>query len=104
MIAQKLNTLMKYSKEKKWAEIVRMAARKVLIQIRPILSPVLFESINFYLLLGYWPNLRNPESFCEKLVFRKLFRDNPLYSIVSDKWAVREFVAGRASKNLSNEV
>jgi hypothetical protein len=37
----------------------------------------------------------NPKRYNEKVQWRKLFDLNPLYATISDKYAVRQFVAGR---------
>lgn len=43
--------------------------------------------------LGYEINFnREPETFNQKIQFRKLYDNNPLYSICSDKYRVREYV------------
>jgi len=44
---------------------------------------------------GYLPNYANPRSFCEKMQWRKLFDRNPLFPLLSDKIAVRDFVRDR---------
>lgn len=104
MLIQKFKTFLKFAKKGKWLDILRKSARVLLILFQPVFSPELFESIAFYLTLGYWPDLHNPRSFCEKLVYRKLYKDDPLYRVVSDKWGVREYVAERATKDILNEV
>ena len=45
--------------------------------------------------MGYWPNVATPRSKNEKFLWRKVFDRNPLYRLMSDKIAVREFVAAR---------
>lgn len=43
--------------------------------------------------LGYEIDFtKEPETFNQKIQFRKLYDDNPLYSICSDKYRVREYV------------
>jgi hypothetical protein len=54
--------------------------------------------------LGYWPNLRTPHTFNEKLARRrKLCAPRPVWSRLADKWAVREFVADRVGPSFLNE-
>lgn len=43
--------------------------------------------------LGYWPNLRKPVTFSEKLQWLKLYDHNPLYTTMVDKYAVKNYVA-----------
>lgn len=54
--------------------------------------------------LGYWPQIRNPKTFNEKLLHRKLYTDDPRFSRVEDKWAVREYVTERAGNEILPEV
>jgi hypothetical protein len=44
---------------------------------------------------GRNPNLLRPRRFTEKIQWRKLFDLNPLYAVLSDKIAARDFVASR---------
>ena len=53
-------------------------------------------------IIGYYPNLKNPQSFNEKVLWKKLYDRNPLLPIVSDKYRVREYireVLGEAEAN-----
>lgn len=45
--------------------------------------------------LGYRPNLENPRSYNEKILWRKAYDRNPLFPILSDKLGVREFIKWR---------
>jgi hypothetical protein len=42
------------------------------------------------------PNLAAPRRFTEKIQWRKLFDHNPYFTVLCDKLAVRDFIAGRA--------
>jgi TupA-like ATPgrasp len=44
---------------------------------------------------GRFPNIVSPKRFTEKIQWRKLFDLNPLYAVLSDKIAVREFVRSK---------
>jgi hypothetical protein len=59
------------------------------------LSVAAYNSLETFLSLGYWPSLRNPRTFNEKLLWRKLHDNNPLYPVVTDKYRVRDYVAAR---------
>lgn len=48
--------------------------------------------------VGYELNLRTPKTFNEKIQFRKLYDKNPLYSLCSDKYKVREYVEKKIGK------
>lgn len=49
--------------------------------------------------LGYWPNIKNPKTFNEKIAYRKLKQYDDRYQILSDKWAVREYVRSKVGNN-----
>jgi hypothetical protein len=46
-------------------------------------------------IFGRNPNLLRPRRFTEKIQWRKLFDLNPLYAVLSDKIAAKDFVASR---------
>lgn len=43
-------------------------------------------------------NLSNPRTFNEKLQYKKLYDRNPLYTVLADKYRVREYVKARAGE------
>jgi hypothetical protein len=51
------------------------------------------SSIDFWRVHGYWPGLRNPQSFEEKVCYRMLFDRSFRWTEISDKRYVRGFVA-----------
>lgn len=52
----------------------------------------------FRLRLGTAPNLTTPRTFNEKLQWLKLHDRNPLYTLLADKYRVREYVARRVGE------
>lgn len=42
--------------------------------------------------IGYYPNLKNPQSFNEKILWKKIHDRNPLLPIISDKYKVRGYI------------
>ncbi len=42
--------------------------------------------------IGYFPNLKNPQSFNEKILHKKIYDRNPILPTVSDKYRVRDYV------------
>lgn len=52
-------------------------------------------SFQFYIVHGYWPNLKNPNSFAEKLFHRMLYDRRNILTVVSDKLLVRNYVSER---------
>lgn len=67
--------------------------------MRPMLKRVLpaksFESLTFFLRLGYWPKLDSPRSFNEIISYRKLNEEIFPFPKLIDKLAVRDFVESR---------
>ena len=51
--------------------------------------------LRFYQRFGKWPNLKNPQTFSEKLQWLKLHDRNPLYTTLVDKYAVKKWVADK---------
>ena len=46
----------------------------------------------FYHGMHKWPNLKNPQTFNEKLNWLKLHHQNPIYTQLVDKYAVKEWI------------
>ncbi|MEW6188188.1 MAG: ATP-grasp fold amidoligase family protein [Thermodesulfobacteriota bacterium] len=51
------------------------------------------QKADFFSIHGYWPNLKKPRTFSEKIVSRMLFDRNPIWTMLSDKIRVREYVS-----------
>ena len=69
-----------------------------------MLGAGLYEQLQFLRHAGYWPCIRQPRSFNEKILYRKLFDNLSIASVLADKWGVREFVAQCIGKDILNEV
>jgi hypothetical protein len=61
---------------------------------RLLVGPRLYERLEFRRHVGYWPRLKDPRTFNERICRRK-FLDLPIAPLLADKLAVREFVADR---------
>lgn len=53
----------------------------------------LYIQLMFRFKMGFWPNLKNPQTFSEKLQWLKLYNRRPEYTKMVDKYAVKEYVA-----------
>lgn len=104
MLGPQLKHAAEYWKTCGPAWVARVAASKFVGLLGPVLPPVVCKSAMMYLRLGYWPNIRNPRTFNEKVAHRQLFAPHPLGSLVADKWRVREYVAERGLRDILNEV
>lgn len=65
----------------------------ILKKISPLLSDEKYLSIIVKWGCGYKPNLRNPQTFNEKLTWLKLNFRNPILTQMADKYAVKRIVA-----------
>ncbi|MBN1332813.1 MAG: hypothetical protein JW971_03530 [Synergistales bacterium] len=57
------------------------------------------EKLRFYRKLGYSCNLKHPDTFNEKVFWRKIYDRNPLFSILADKYKARGYIR----KTIGNE-
>lgn len=62
---------------------------------RRLLGPRMFEKTKFLLAHRRWPRLASASTFSEKVLARKLHPVDSRYALVSDKVAVRKWVADR---------
>lgn len=61
----------------------------------PIVSDKFFLKVRFRLTMGYWMDFDNPKTFNEKLQWFKVNDIHPEYSLLVDKVAAKDFVAGK---------
>lgn len=71
---------------------------------KTILGKRYHHKLYMYDRLGYWPKIKNPRTFNEKIIHRKLYTNNDLFSTVEDKWRVREYVAENVGTDILPEV
>lgn len=62
------------------------------------------EQLRAFANLGYWPDVRNPRSFNEKVLHRAHYTNDQLYSLVQDKYLVRSYVAERIGEGVLTEL
>ena len=58
-----------------------------------LISDSMYTRLKFKRNLKYWPDLKNPRTFNEKLCWLKLHHRDPMMSIMVDKADVKKFVA-----------
>ncbi|HPY31740.1 MAG TPA: ATP-grasp fold amidoligase family protein [Verrucomicrobiota bacterium] len=56
-------------------------------------SPATLQSLYFWSIRGRWPNLRQPRTFEEKLIWLNLHWRHPLKTQCADKYTLRTYVA-----------
>jgi hypothetical protein len=62
------------------------------------------EMQKFYLKKGYKLNLREPKSFCEKVIWKKIYDRNPLLQVTADKYRVRYYIKDVLGKDRAEEI
>ena len=62
------------------------------------------EKIRFYKEVGYRLNLKNPKSFHEKIVWKKINDRNPLLPITADKYKVRSYIKKVLGEEKAKEI
>lgn len=65
------------------------------LAIRHVLPALPFTVLEHYKRFGRLSLFRDPKTFTELILAKKLYDKNPIYTQTSDKFAVREFVAER---------
>lgn len=66
----------------------------IIVRIKGLfgLEGACLERKKFFEKQGYKLNIQDPQSFNEKVVYKKLFDRNPLLPITADKYSVRDYV------------
>ena len=54
--------------------------------------------------IGYWPNIKNPQSYNEKIIWKKIYDRNPLLTIVADKYKVRDYVKSVLGEEVAEKI
>lgn len=72
--------------------------------LKKLFGKLLHHKIYIYLQLSYWPQIREPRSFNEKIMYRKLFTDNDLFPVVEDKYRVRDYVSDKVGDEVLPEL
>lgn len=72
--------------------------------LKSLLGKDLHQKILRFSTLHYWPQIRNPRTFNEKIMFRKLYTNKAIFSTVEDKWAVRDYVRDRIGEEYLPEI
>lgn len=62
------------------------------------------QSVSSYPKLGYWPKIRNPVTFNEKILHRMLFASDEKYTTAFDKLASRKYVSVQVGEHVLPEI
>lgn len=63
-----------------------------------IVSDKLFLKVKFRLLMGYWPNFKNPRTFNEKIQWLKIYGRTNDDLILTDKYLVKKYIEDKIGK------
>ena len=63
-----------------------------------IISDRLFLRVKYRLKMGRWPNFKNPHTYTEKLQWLKIYGRRPIDTLLSDKYAVKDYIAQTIGK------
>ncbi len=81
-----------------YVRLCRAYARRMKDSPADAIYTLLF-SLKFLKEHRYWPHFKNPRSFSEKVCSRMLYDRNPQWTMLSDKWGVRDYVNKKVGKN-----
>ena len=62
------------------------------------------ESEIFLKIHGYPLNLKDPRSFTEKIIWRKIYDRNPLFPVITDKLRVRDYLRQKLGAEAAEEI
>ena len=68
------------------------------------LSPELLMRLRYRMAWGRWPDLANPQTFDEKLIWLNLYWRHPLKTRCGDKYTLRDYVSGYGLGHLLPEL
>ena len=72
-----------------------MFLRDLLVKMSHVLPDKPYLYLKYWQRMHKWPNLKNPQTFSEKLNWLKLYDRNPLYTTLVDKYAVKQYIANK---------
>lgn len=75
------------------SKTVRRYILGALERVAPIVPDKMYLHIKYYCRMGKKLNLKNPQTFNEKLQWLKLYGRRPLDTVLSDKYAVKEYIS-----------
>lgn len=88
-----------------FSSIIHYAYGK-LLQLLCILSPTLNNKVAYFIKNRKWPDLHNPKTFSEKLIFLKLkyYNHDPIIKTCADKYEVRKYLTENGYEYVLNDL
>lgn len=85
-------------KKRTFREILSRVIDRIIIPVIPI-PDITYLRIQYYLKMKKRLNLENPQTFSEKIQWLKLYGRRPIDTVLSDKYAVKDYI----SKNIGSQ-
>ena len=63
-----------------------------------VIPDKVYLTLFFRCRMGYWMNWKSPATFSEKMQWMKLYDNNPVYSMLADKYAGKSFIEQRVGR------
>jgi len=82
----------------------RHAAKRFFFNLQERLTGYKKEKKRFFEKVGYYPDLINPRSFSEKMLWKKLYDRNPLLPVTQDKYMVRNYITKVLGSEKAQEI
>lgn len=73
--------------------------RRLVRSLARLLNPIARERVAMMVRHQYWPRIRNPRTFSEKIAHRKHYSSNKAYVTCADKYALRAYVSERVGES-----
>ncbi|HUE75924.1 MAG TPA: ATP-grasp fold amidoligase family protein, partial [Chloroflexota bacterium] len=67
----------------------------------PILPMAVYRILKFRIQIGHFPNLRNPKSYNEKLLYKTLYDRREILTLFADKYRVRDYVRQKVGGDIT---
>ena len=74
-------------------KLVRRGLGAYLLVFGRFISDKTYYRIQYYAVLGRFPNIDNPILYTEKLQWLKLYDHNPIYTKIVDKYEVKNIIS-----------
>ncbi len=75
-----------------------MSKKNFLRKIFILVLPKLFLKLRYKRVFGFFPDLKNPKRFTEKIMYRIIYDHNPQYTYLADKVLVRDWINKKLKK------
>ena len=72
--------------------------------LQKFISDKLFTTLRYFFKYNKFPNLKNPNTFNEKVAFSKIYDNSQKKTMLADKFLVKDFNFGRLSIKFSNSL